>query len=537
MRFWACLSLCVALQAPLAGAQGRVREARCWKACDRVLVGVPSRFTLCQACITDLHNGGGWVPRVKEIPPAAALDPDWQVRWALARREGLERGLSPIRVLALRVSTATDTELSMSCLTAAYAAGLSDLGLAEILDTARTQGPAVAERCTAIAATLRQRAAEDLASPESALRADALRLAARGLEVSAVRLVLDALPHVSTTIADALARQLVALAREQDRALGRDLLSAAGPQDKPAVDLLLAVFSELRDTQRPLLAAPALAARKEAVRSLAPLAPLSESELRVAFDDASPLIRKLAASAIAKGEGRSLAEAVHVRIEGSVEAAPQERLKWLQILGGDGDASCTQLTRGLWRDATQADTIRAEALTALAGCAKAEAWPELEEAFAQRNVLYQSAAVRGAAQMPRDPRSAAMLLKAVDSEDAPTLEAALPVLGVLGLRSVAPRVLALVRHPSQSVRRAALGALPFLDPAGAEEVARAALGSDVEPSVRAAAAQVLGDVGTARSASALNRAAREDPDSRVKFVAGDSLRKLGFHVPSRSPNP
>jgi HEAT repeat protein len=130
-----------------------------------------------------------------------------------------------------------------------------------------------------------------------------------------------------------------------------------------------------------------------------------------------------------------------------------------------------------------------------------------------------------------------MLLKAVDSEDAPTLEAALPVLGVLGLRSVAPRVLALVRHPSQSVRRAALGALPFLDPAGAEEVARAALGSDVEPSVRAAAAQVLGDVGTARSASALNRAAREDPDSRVKFVAGDSLRKLGFHVPSRSPNP
>ncbi len=491
----------------------------------------------CRACGADPTHGGAWLPHAAGAPASTREDPDWQARLAYLEREGPAKKQGPAAALARAIAVVPGPARTLACLTAAYAAGARERTLPAWLSAAATGDPAAAPACAASQASVRERLEQDLVSPQAALRADALALAAPALGVSPVRVVLDALPRLPPSQDAPLGRLLADWGRAANTAVGRELLTQARPEDKPAVDRVLAVFAAQRDLHRRLLGAPTPESRKEALSALAPLAPLSAAELVVGLDDASAELRRLAATALARGEGRTLAEAAQARLGGALEASPTERLRWARALGPSGGEACPRFARATFRDRAEPDSVRALALEVLGTCPPADVADDLEAGFAEASVVVRAGAVNAAAGLVRQPRAMALAWEALQTEEPQVLEAAIPAMAAQALHRAVPRLFELTRHPAAPVRAAAVETLARLDPVRGEQAALRLLPDDEDAPVRAAAARALGLVGGPRSAPPLARAAQGDPDARVKFVAAESLRRLGLHVPSGSPHP
>ncbi len=520
-----------------AHAQARAPAERCVSACMRfVEKGVVPR-TACQACIFSPDVPTAWLGALSPVPASLLLDQDWRVRFAAIHLEARRKKVADERVLATWIAQATGPERQAACLTAAYAAGAANRTLDEELAPALAGEPSAKNACTAARAAVLARVAQELATQEPALRKDALALLPKALGTSAARLVLDAMQGLPPERDTALALDLSATVWARGEPVGHALLTAATAADTAGMNRLLAVYAQVRDAQRPLLDAPTVNARKEAVRALAPLAPLSVSELLVAFADPSPEVRRLAGKALAAGEGRTLEEAVAARLDGRVATTTVEQLKWLALLGPQEKASCTTHAQRLWRDRGQPDSVRAEALATLAGCAGSAAMEEIELAAKAGSRALQLGAVRAAAQVPRDGRAASVLVAGLHSDDEAVLLASLDGVAAQGSQAALEPLEPLCGHPSAPVRRRALEVLGGLDHARAEPLAAARLSTDPDSEVRATAAEVLGQVGSPRIASVLAKAAQNDSDARVKFIAGNSLRKLGFPVPTGASRP
>ncbi|MCA2981568.1 MAG: HEAT repeat domain-containing protein [Myxococcaceae bacterium] len=505
-----------------AAGQGRDVNARCRRPCEALVGEARLRASLCARCGLD-QDPAWYLLQLREVPAAAFTDEDWEVRWGAVRADARARGLQPERRLAQWVEQSRGDERTSACLTALLAAGTRDTRRDALL----AAEPKALAACKGVEAAVIAECTRELRQADVARALQALQGAAAGRGVGSARVVLDAMTAQPSEADEGLARLMVANAERGGPPVGLALLREATAADAPRVDRLLAIFAATRDRNRPLLSSTEKEARRQAVVALAPLAPLSLSELTTALDDEQASIRLAAARAIARGEGRTLTEAAAARLSGRTKASAAEKRRWLVLLSDVDDPVCAQLTRGTWRDATQPDAVRADALVSLAGCAGRQALTDLSAAAAAGNVTLEAGAMRAVLLLPREPGVAPLVEAALASSADEVLAGAIVAIAAHRLSPLAPRVEPLTGHRAASVRAAALDALFTLDPRKYQPLVVTALGQDEEAPVRVTAAKLLASAGGPLAVSALARASRRDPDDRVKVAAVEGLRRLG----------
>lgn len=517
----------VLLCAP-ALAQGRERDvgARCRAACLRVVDDARTQNTVCARCGLDA-DPTLWLTRLPKLPDTLLADDDWLVRWGTLKARAQRRRSTGERELAAWVSASAGEERERACLTALHVAGNRGVLVSELLKPAVTHDPSTSTACLSVAAPVRARAEVELYATEAPARLEALTHLSTALGLGTARVVLDAMATRPKETDDLAANLLVAHALAGGPPAGLALLRDATLPDTARVDRLLEVYARVKDRNRPLLASPDKEVRREAVHALGPIAPLSSSELALVLADSAVELRMSAARALAAGEGRTVSEAARARLDRTTPASPEERRRWLELLGEQRDPGCPSVAQSIWQDEGEPDALRAQALESLVGCGGPDAYPELERALHQANVVLQAAAVRGAARLPRDGRAHHLLLVALESPEPLVLTAALDGVRMNLLRAGLTVTVSLLEHPDAAVRIAAHKTLAQLDGARAEGALSRCLGSDAVSEVREACADALGDLGGGRAVGALLSASRNDSDVRVKLAAAESLRKLG----------
>lgn len=513
--------LCVALSLS-AWAQARDVGARCRRPCEALVSDAQLRARLCVACGLGA-DPMAWLSALPTVPPEALSHEDWLVRWSALSSDASRLGISPERRVAQQIERAQGAARTTACLTALFAAGARGARRDSLL----AGEPRALEACAGLDGTVYREGALEVLGPDPLRSLEALQLVSVGRGSTPARVVLDLLVGRSTSVDEDLAMKLVALTDRGGPPAGLAILRAATPADAPQVDRLLAVYSAIRDRNRPLLTSSEKDARRQAIAALAPLAPLSQSELLIGLGDAQASIRMASARAIARGEGRSLTEAAEARLSGQSSAPANERRQWLTLLADVDDPACQSLTRRVWHDATQPDGVRAEALVSLAGCGRREAVVDLLEAFDQDNVALQAGALRALLLLPREPRVVPLVERALSSPSEPVLAAAAEAAGAHRLSNLTPRLVPLLDHPAVAVRVATLAALWSLDPRKTGPLALKALSGDPTPEVRVTAARLVSETGGPLTVSALARASKSDPDARVKMAALEGLRRLG----------
>lgn len=464
-----------------------------------------------------------WLFKLAAVPSSAFHDDDWLVRWTAVRADATLKHLEPERRLAqlLEEDLSADGK-KLWCVTALEAAGARNLAL----DTFLEKAPKALEACRAIDGPVYREAARGVLDPDVNRGIEAMVNTAVARKSGPARVVLDLMTVVSAAD-ETLAMVLVTHAERGGPPVGLALLRDATEHDAAQVNRLLAVYSTLRDKHRSLLTSSDKDARLQGVRALAPLAPLSAPELSVMVHDGQAAVRMSAARAIARGEGRSVTQAARARLSGETPATATEKRRWLTLLSDVDDPECVELTRRTWTDETQPDAVRADALVSLAGCARAQALPDLTRAMETPNVTLQAGVMRATLMLPREPAVVPLVERALGSTDDTVLSTACEALGAHRLSPLTPRLTPLFDHQAPSVRLEALRALHQLDARKAQPLAIARLKQDQDPTVREGAARLLGESGGPLAVSALASASKTDADDRVKLAASEGLRKLG----------
>ncbi|MDX2011235.1 MAG: HEAT repeat domain-containing protein [Myxococcaceae bacterium] len=506
----------------VASGQGRDVNSRCRRPCERLVDDPRLRASLCGRCGLD-DDPTAYLFRLTPVPTAAFSDEDWQVRWGAVRADAKAKALTVERRLGQWVEQSDGDARTTACLTALLGAGARSVTRDRLLSAE----PRALTACRAIDAAVIARAEDELLVADVPRALEALQCTSAGRGVGSARVVLDALARRPPEADEVLARLLVANAERGGPPVGLSLLRDATGDDAPRVDRLLAIYATVRDRNRPLLGSTEKDARRQAVAELAPLAPLSLSELTTALADSQASIRMAAARAIARGEGRSVTEAADARLSGQTTASPAEKRRWLTLLADVDDPACASLTRRTWRDETQPDVVRAEALVSLAGCARRQALDELSAAMTTRTVALQAGVMRAVLMLPREPGVVPLVEAGLSSTVDEVLAGAAAAVGAHRLTTLAGRLEPLVAHQAGVVRAEALKALWTLDARKTQPLVVSALGQDADAQVRVVAAALLGEVGGPLAVSALARAARKDADGRVKMAAVEGLRRLG----------
>lgn len=465
-----------------------------------------------------------WLFKLPEVPAGAFTDDDWLVRWSALRAEAkLNTRTTADRGLAARIVESQGEERKRWCLTGLLAAGAQPT----TLDALLAVRPEAQAACKAIEGAVYLAGADELLAPDVNRAHEALRLVSAGRGTGPARVVLDLMLVKPSEADETLANLLVLHAERGGPPVGLAILKDATERDAPQVNRLLAIYAQLRDRNRPLLSSTEKDARRQAVVALAPIAPLSASELLVALNDQQASIRMNAARAIARGEGRTVTEAAEARLSGTTPAPAAEKRRWLTLLADVDDPTCVTLTRRTWRDATQPDAVRAEALVSLAGCARKAAVVDLTEASQTPNVTLQAGVMRAVLMLPREPAIVPLVETALASNADEVLAGAAQAIGAHRLTALSPRLSPLLDSQAALVRAEALKALATLDARKAQPLVITRLGQDADAEVRIAAAGLLAEVGGPLAVSALARASKNDADGRVKMAATEGLRRLG----------
>lgn len=510
--------------ATAASAQPREPSRRCRTACERYLTDARAQASACGVCLLQPGDAGGWMDKLARVPAGARTDDDWQVRWAAVRLEAKGLKTTGARQLAKWIA-ASEPERELACVTALHVAGEKKQKLAELLSA----DPPAAAACAARERALVAAVEPDLFSTDPAERRESLAHLVVALERLPARVLLDAMATRPAAFDELAANQLLETSRERDQAAGWALLQAATAKDTATANRLLAVFSKMRDEDRPKLTSASLDERKAAIARLALLAPLSEAELTGALDDASAPIRARAANGLARGEGRSLGDAARARLEGTKPAKLEEKLRWLELLADTTDPACADLSRAAWSDVRQPDALRGAALAAAVACDWKAARVDVVSAAASASVPERLAAVNALSRAPSAP-NAPEVLKIVDdalrSPDAPFLAAGARAAARHRLKQHLGVVSALTANTDATVRAAALRALLTMEPASARGKALTALEGDASPLVRAAAIEACSFLGGPQVLAALDRASRTDENPDVRRQATEALRKL-----------
>lgn len=502
--------------------QSRDISARCRRPCEKYIEGPKARGS-CLKCGLDAEQMS-WLFKLPQVPAGAYTDDDWLVRWSAFRAEAkLNPKTTAERSLANRVVEAQGEERKRWCLTALLAAGAQP----RTSDALLAVRPDAVSACKTIEGAVYLAGADELLSPDVNHAHEALRLVSAGRGTGPARVVLDLMAVKPVEADEALANLLVLHAERGGPPVGLAILKDATERDAPQVNRLLAIYSKLRDRNRPLLSSTEKDARRQAVVALAPIAPLSASELLIALNDQQASIRMNAARAIARGEGRSVTEAAEARLSGTTPAPAAEKRRWLTLLADVDDPACVTLTRRTWRDETQPDAVRAEALVSLAGCARKASVADLTEASQAPNVTLQAGVMRAVLNLPREPAIVPLVESALMSPAEEVLAGAAQAIGAHRLTALGARLAPLLEHQAPTVRAEALKAMATLDPRKAQPLVITRLGQDADAEVRVAAAGLLADVGGPLAVSALAKASKTDGEARVKMAATEGLRRLG----------
>ncbi|MBL8918605.1 MAG: HEAT repeat domain-containing protein [Myxococcaceae bacterium] len=509
------------LQAWPALAQARDVSARCRRPCEAHLPDARSRAA-CLRCGLD-QEPMGWLFKAPQVPAGAFIDADWLVRWSAVRADAKLKGSEPERLLAQLIEGSDDERRRHWCATALLAAGART----STRDVFLAKEPKALSACRSIDGPAYGLAAAEVLQPDTNRALEALQAIAAARGTGPARVALDLMIARGEGVDEVVGNLLVVQAERGGPPVGLTLLRDATERDTAQVDRLLALYSRLRDRSRPLLSSSEKDARRQAISALAPLAPLSSAELLVGLDDQQASIRMAAARALARGEGRSLTEAAEARLSGATPASPAERRRWLTLLADVDDPACEALTRRTWRDETQPDMVRAEALVSLAGCSRRAALPELTAAASLRNVTLQAGVMRAVLLLPREPGVVPLVEAALTSTSDAVLAGAAQAIGAHRLTTLGGQLPALLEHEAPGVRAESLRALAALDPRKAQPLVIARLEQDQDVAVRSAAAELLADVGGPIAVAALARASKRDPDPSVKVAATASLRRLG----------
>lgn len=514
-----------------ASAQSRDATVRCRAACARHVTEPRAQSATCGACLLHPDDPAAWMERLPAPPPGAQKDAEWSVRWGALRLEARGTPRNAQARLARWIATSGGEERELACVTALHVAGALEQPLATFLSAAKTGEPTAAGACRALEARLLVAVETSLFSIDPVERRETVRHLAKALGRRPAQVLLHAMKTRPPAFDELVADDLAALGEDGDEPAGRALLTAATPADEAEVNRLLAVYSRRRDALKPQLAASSLEARREAVRRLAALTPLSAPDLVPCLEDPNGRVRLAAAQGLARGEGRTLAEAAEARLTGVESAGPAQQLAWLDLLADTSTPGCADVALRAWERPGGAEALRARALAVAASCDWARAEAAVASAAGSGNAFEGAAAAWAAARGPTNPRTLALTTAALASADPQTLAAGLAGAARHRQKAQAARAAALTAHDAPAVRAEALRALGSLDPGQARLKAMGALERDREASVRRAAAEVLAVVGGPQALGALDKAARNDPDPGVKFVASDSLRRLGAGSP------
>ncbi len=506
----------------------------CREACLAHVTDSRLRAVVCGRCFTDADRGS-WAAALADHPQVTGptlegllKDPDWAVRWGGVRAIAKRRAVTEGHALTDWVASAPD----QACSTAVHVAGSKKQTTAAVLQ------PAAAALCWERRAALTKELEIEMYSEAVTVRLESVAHLAAFLERPMTRVVLDAMKSRPPETDDLSAGLLVEASHLGGPPAGKALLDVKkGPGDEALVNRLLAIWSKRIDAVRPLLGAEDKGGRREAIRQLAELAPLSAPELEAALDDVDPTNRRAAATGLAKGEGETLAAYAHRKLDPTVAAPQAARLKWIVATGSSQDPACAETLRAAYRDERHDEVVRAAALAALSDCAGVKAFDTLTEAQSSKVAAFRAGAVRALVNLPREPKTARNLETAFKDPDPGVLAAAAHAAGVLRQHQLTAQVVALLESASAEARREAIGALAIFETKAAVPKIARLLAEDASAPVREAAAQALGVLGTSGAVPALIAASQNDPDAKVKFVAGESLRKLGFKRSSGSMSP
>lgn len=481
----------------------------CKEACLKHVSDARLRATVCGRCFTEGDRAAWAEAIVTQSPsslPGLLTDDDWAVRWAALRAQARRDAVTEAHALADWV----DKEGSLKpCATALHVAGARRETVAALLP------PASAGRCWEKRSALKTQVELDLYSTDAATRAEALAHLAAFFEQRPARVVLEAMKSRGPET-DALSALAL---REGPAPAGKALLEVPKTEpDTPLVNRLLAVFSHDIDTLRPTLKSPEVNTRREAIRALAELAPLSAPELTLALEDPDGANRRAAAQALARGEGETV----------SGLAKKKMTARWLALAGASGEPACAELLETAVADEAVQEDVRAAALPALADCEGARAIEHIAAVMQAQQPLVRAGAADAFGALPRAPKSGSRLAVLLNDKDARVLESAARAAGAVRHKPLLPRLVELLDHPAPAVRREAALALGAMEATQVVPKLARALGEDDDASVRVACAKALGDLGGSGGIGALVSAADSDKDSKVKFVAAESLRRLGF---------
>lgn len=525
------LAVMIVTVATASLAQSRDATARCRAACARYVTDPRAQASACAPCLLHPDDPAAWLDRMKEAPKGTRDDPEWTVRWAALRHESRGTAKNAQQRLAVWVARSTGAERELACVTAVLVAGALDQRAGDFLAAAKTGEPSAAGACAVLEPKVIEAIEPALFSIDPVERRETVRGLSKGLGLKPAQVLLHAMKTRPVAFDELVADELAGLAERGDEPAGRALLSVATPADAAVVNRLLAVYSKRRDELRGKLSAPSLEERRAAVHRLAALAPLSAPELVPALEDSSGSVRLAAAKGLAAGEGRTLAEAAEARLSGDEPTRLEQQLAWLSLLADASAPGCGDVALRAWERMDAPARLRETALAVAAGCDWASSDAAVASAAASANPAERAAAAWAAAKGPTTPKTIALTLGALASDDEASLRAGLAGAARHRQKAQAARAASLASHASPLVRAEALKTLAVLDPGQARLKAMRALEHDADAAVRTAAAETLSLVGGPQALGALDRAAKNDPDPAVKFVAADSLRRLGAGSP------
>jgi HEAT repeats len=497
---------------------------RCLQACARYLT---RSDVACHRCIYDPEDPAAWMGELTAVPKGALADDDWVVRWGALRLEASLGGSTLPKRLAKAIAASSGAERVRTCLTAVHAAGEEDQLLRAFLAPAQAGSAAGLRGCQAVEDQVRRSLETSFFSLDPLEGPEALLHASVAFGVAPARLLLDAMRTRPESVDRQAAELLLASSIHLNQPAGRALLDHARANDAPQVNRLLTYYAAQRDEARPKLGAKAVETRREAVAQLAWLAPLSDAELLDALADDAPLVRRAAAAAVARGEGRSVDDAVRARLAGDPLTSATQLAQWLVALRELGATDCTEVGLLAWRDLAQDEQVRVTGLDVATACHPERTVDDLRLALLSERHVDQLGAARALSWAPHTPENAAGIARGLASTSPDVAAAALRAVAAHRLSALTGWVEAARVSPSPEVRAEALLTLAELLPLSARTRAGEALLHDEAEQVRVAAAKALAVVGGPQAISALTKARNDDPSSRVKFVADDSLRRLG----------
>lgn len=494
-------------------AAAQPRGTRCFAACERLVHDARERAVACAICVTHPADPTAWLGSATVSTAALLEDDDWQIRWAGLEREAQQRHLTPTRALTQWVLKG---EPQRPCVTAAHRAGAARRPLRALLE------PRALERCLARDTGLEAALQIELYDPWPPVRRQALEHLSQALEVPLGRAVLAAAAHHPAAFDPLLIDTLCEVTEGTDATCPAVLVAGAGPGDETLMNRLLAVLGAKKDEAVKRFDAPEPDAHRHALPLLAELAPLTEAELLAALDDADASIRGGAARALARGEGRTLTEAVVARLEGHKPASASQQEALVRVLGGLHPDDCAAGLLAAWKGAGLAPPLARLVLITAAACDWSVAGATAEVQAARGDPA-------GVAALASAPRTAALMgsLQALlGNPDPGQRAAAIEALAAHRAMHALHEIRVHLTDADAGVRAAAVRAVAALPAPSLETDLLARLG-DADAGVRRAAAEALPQVASPRAMAALDRAAKHDADDGVKMVAARALRKLG----------